>query len=128
MKTILMIGSTVVTLALISYSIAIITEQRRHLITNFVLAFLTLGILLDITATVCMIIGSSNTPFTIHGFLGYSALGAMLFDAFLLWNHRLKNGANKKPSKTIHLYSRYAYMWWVIAYITGTLLVILKRV
>lgn len=126
MKPILMIGSTVVTLALIAYSIAIITEQRKHLITSLVLKFLTIGVILDITATTCMIIGSSNTPFTIHGFLGYSALTAMIIDAVLLWKFRRKQGIDSKPSKNVHLYSRYAYAWWVIAYITGSLLVILK--
>jgi len=126
MKTILMIGSTVVTLALISYSIAIITEQRKHRISGFVLRFLTLGIILDITATACMIIGSTNTPFTIHGFLGYSALAAMLTDAVLMWRFRIKNGLDSEPSRGLHLYSRYAYIWWVIAYVTGSLLVILK--
>ena len=40
---------TVVTIALISYSIAILTEQRKKLVINRVLIFLTLGVLLDIS-------------------------------------------------------------------------------
>jgi len=71
MKPILMIGSTVVTLALIFYCIAIITEQRKKLINKKVLIFLTLGLISDITATACMIIGSSNSPFTFHWNLSY---------------------------------------------------------
>jgi len=126
MNTLLIIGTRIVILALISYSIAIITEQVKHKISNLVLSFLTAGIILDIAATAFMILGSSNTPFTLHGILGYSSLAAMLFDTFLLWKFRLKNGKEKEVSKGIHLYSRYAFSWWVLAFITGSILVLFK--
>ena len=44
-------GIITVQAALVSYSIAIISEQRKRLVTRKVLTFLTLGVLLDITAT-----------------------------------------------------------------------------
>ena len=125
MNAALMAGTRIVVLALISYSIGIITEQKKHKINSFVLVFLSLGIVLDITATIFMIAGSPNSPFTLHGFLGYSALGAMLVDTFLVWKFRLKNGLQDVP-KGLHLYSRYAYLWWIIAFVTGSLLVVLK--
>jgi FtsH-binding integral membrane protein len=109
-------------LALIAYTIAIYSEQKSQTVTRNVLFFLTTGILLDITATLFMIIGSTNTLFTLHGFLGYSALLAMLLDTILIWRTRLKNGINEPIPGTIHLYSRYAYIWWVVAFITGGLL------
>jgi len=121
-----MAGTMIVTAALISYTIAIINEQRKHRVTNRVLTFLTLGVVLDITATICMIMGSTNTPFSFHGFLGYSALAAMLTDAILLWRFRLKKGDPQEVTRSLHLYSRLAYSWWVIAYITGGLIVFLK--
>ena len=120
------IAATVVTLALISYSIAILTEQRKRLVINLVLVFLTLGVLLDISATAMMIIVSENSPFTLHGILGYSSLTLMLIDAVLLWRFRIKNGPSERVSRPLHLYSRIAYIWWVAAYITGTLMVVLK--
>ncbi len=126
MKLILIIGAIIVTLALISYSIAIITEQRKKVITPFILKFLTIGISLDIIATACMIIGSDNSPFTLHGLLGYSALAFMLVDTYLIWKFKLQNGYDVLVSKGIHLYSRIAYLWWVAAYITGSMLVALK--
>lgn len=126
MKLILIIGAIIVTLALISYSIAIITEQQKKVITPFILTFLSIGITLDIIATACMIIGSDNSPFSLHGLLGYSALAFMLVDTFLIWRFKLQNGYNKLVSKGIHLYSRVAYLWWVAAYITGSMLVALK--
>ena len=119
------IAATVVTLALISYSIAILTEQKKRKVINMVLIFLTLGVMLDIGATTMMIIVSENSPFTIHGILGYSSLTLMVIDAILLWRFRMQKGATEKVSRPIHLYSRIAYIWWVAAYITGTLMVML---
>lgn len=126
MKPILMIGSTVVTLALIFYLIGVLTEQRHRLITKKVLTFLTLGLICDITATACMIIGSSNSPFTFHGFIGYAALLAMIVETFLAYRFYNANGSTTQVSKGLHLYSRFAIILWVLVYITGSLLVFLK--
>lgn len=120
------IGSAIVFLALIAYSIGIITEQRNKIITKTVLTFLTLGVVLDITATIFMILGSSKGLFTLHGFLGYSSLSGMLIDAILIWKLRLKQGSNSSVSKELHLYSRFAYVWWILAFITGGLLVAIR--
>ena len=122
----LQIGSIVVVFALISYSIGIITEQRSSIITRRVITFLTLGVLLDICATIFMIIGSDKGGFTLHGFIGYSSLLGMLLDAIFMWNRIIKFGLDNKVPKSLHLYSRYAYIWWVLAFITGGLLVILR--
>ena len=109
----------VVTCALIAYSIGAITEQRKKSITRFVLAFLTLGVALDITSTVLMIMGSSGI--TYHGFIGWSALAVMLVDAVLIWRYWLKN-KSAAVSRGLNLYTRYAYAWWVVAYIAGAII------
>ena len=126
MKPILILATSIVNLALVSYSIAIITEQVRHQISSRVMIFLTLGLMFDITATILMIIGSENPAFTLHGLLGYSSLTGMLIDAILLWYLRIRNGIKSKVPKSLHLYTRLAYFWWILAYITGALIVILK--
>jgi len=126
MKPLAVFAATIVTLALISYSIAILTEQKKKLVINRVLVFLTLGVVLDISATIMMIIVSENSPFTIHGILGYSSLSLMLIDAILLWRFRIRRGAGEVVSRGVHLYSRIAYIWWVLAYITGTMMVMMK--
>lgn len=125
MNTYLQIGTSVVLFALISYSIGIITEQRTSIISKKVIFFLTLGVCLDIFATVFMIIGSDKGGFTLHGFIGYSSLLGMLLDAVFMWTRISKYGLNNKVPKLLHLYSRYAYIWWVLAFITGGLLVLL---
>ena len=122
MNTLSIIGATIVTLALISYSIGIITEQVKKKIIPRVLIFISLGVFLDVTATVFMILGSTNSPFTYHGFIGYSALLVMIIELIRIWLAYNKLGMGADVPKGVHLYSRSAYAWWVIAYITGSII------
>jgi hypothetical protein len=69
-----------------------------------------------------MIIGSGNIPITIHGFLGYTALLAMLIDTVLIWRFWTKNGSIVNVTRGLHIYTRIAYSWWVIAYIAGAII------
>ncbi|MCG6186547.1 hypothetical protein [Maribellus maritimus] len=123
MNLFLRFGTSIVILALLSYTVAIVTEQRKKRIDKTILIFLTLGVFLDITATAFMILGSSKGGFTLHGILGYSSLLAMFTDAVLIWRHKTKKGLHSLVPAKLHLYSRYAYLWWIIAFITGGLLV-----
>ncbi len=116
MNPILVKAVIVVTFALISYSIAVITEQRKKSVTPFVLTYLTLGVVLDITSTILMLVGSDGI--TIHGFIGWSALSVMLVDAVLIWHWWSKN-KTAPVSRGLNLYTRYAYAWWVVAFIAG---------
>jgi len=111
----------VVTFALIFYSIGVITEQRKSAISTRVLLFLTAGVLFDIASTALMIVGSTNIPLTVHGVIGYSALLAMLVDAILIWRYWGRNGSSK-ITRGLHLYTRIAYSWWVMAYIIGAVM------
>ena len=127
MKIYSMIGSFVVIIALALYSIGFGKEQKRKLITSRVLLFYTLGVFFDISATTLMILGSTKGLLTFHGFIGYSSLLGMSIDTFLLWKHKLKKGPEVIVSKSLHIYSRVAFIWWVMAFITGGLLVALRH-
>jgi hypothetical protein len=115
----------VVTFALLFYSIGIIKQQRKTSISKSILFFLTVGVICDISSTALMIAGSRNIPITVHGFIGYSALLVMLIDTILIWRLWRKNKvANSnlviaEVPRNLHLYTRFAYIWWVIAYIAG---------
>ena len=113
-----MTGVVIVSFALVFYSIAIITEQIKSAASKMVLAFLTAGLCCDITSTLYMIVGSHNIPLTVHGVIGYSALLAMLIETLMIWGHWRKNRSAKVP-RGLHLYTRIAYGWWVIAYVAG---------
>ena len=125
MNTILITGTRIVAIALIFYSFGYFISLRKKSITNLVLLFQTLGLVTDITATILMIIGSPNSPFTIHGFIGYSSLTAMILDTFLFWRFRLISG-NLMITRSLKVYSTIAYIWWILAFITGGLIVLLK--
>ncbi len=121
MNPVLIRAVVVVTFALVFYSFGVIIEQRKSAISRRVLMFLTAGVLLDITSTALMIVGSRNIPITAHGFLGYTALTVMLVDTTLVWRHWIRNGTGKVPKK-LHIYTRAAYSWWVVAYIAGSII------
>lgn len=126
MNPLLRWGITIVIFALASYSFAVFTIHRKKILRRRILVFLTLGVALDITATVLMILGSSKGGFTLHGIIGYSSLLGMFTDAVLIWRLKITNGSYSMIPEKLNIYSRYAYFWWVIAFITGGLLVMLK--
>jgi hypothetical protein len=74
-----------------------------------------------------MILGSSNGMITLHGFIGYSSLLGMLTDTVLLWRHNLKEGPGKNVGPRLQLFSSITYTWWIIAFITGGLLVAISK-
>jgi len=125
MSPILIAGTIIVNLALVSYAIGIIAEQRSHRVSAATLNWLRFGVVLDITATACMIAGSSSGPFTAHGLLGFSSLAAMIVETSLAWRHRSASGNEPVPG-SLHQYSRIAFGWWIAAYITGAVLVMSK--
>jgi EamA domain-containing membrane protein RarD len=122
----LITGMFIVVFALMSYSAAIFFEVKTRLASRAVLGFFTAGVIFDITSTTFMILGSRHIPITPHGLLGYSALAVMLIDAVLLWRHRMTKGAGVKIPRGLHIYSITAYSWWVLAFIAGGLLVMIK--
>ena len=122
MNPILIAGTTTVTCALIAYSLFVFTKPKAGLLTPWVLTILSIGLFLDITATILMILGSRNIPITPHGILGYSALAAMLAETIFIWRHWLRKRNTEPLSKRLRIYTWMAYGWWVLAFIIGGLL------
>ena len=120
-EPILIVGVVIVNLALIVYGIGIVAEQRSHRVTSKVLNFLRAGVVLDVVATTCMVIGSGS-GLSLHGYIGFSALAAMVSETALAWRHRSAHGDGEVP-RWLHLYSRFAYGWWCVAYVAGAYLV-----
>ena len=125
MTPLLRAGVSTVVLALASYTVGVVTEQRARRVTRRAITFLVIGVVLDVTATVCMILGAGKV-LTLHGVLGYSALAGMLVETVLAGRHRLRSGDAEVPRR-LHLFTRAAYAWWVVAFVSGGLLVALGR-
>lgn len=127
MNQISIIGAFIITLSLLAYGIGSITLFRFKIVSIVVLIFLTTGLIFDATAIVFMVIGAQGTPFTLHGFVGYLAFFVMLIDAICFWVVYFKNGIDSPVSKKLLRYAKYAYLYWVFAYITGSLIVLWRR-
>jgi hypothetical protein len=124
MNPISMIGAFIVTLSLLSYGIGSISILRFKVVSPMVLLFLSMGVIFDIIAITFMTIGSGEASFSLHTFLGFSALLVMLVEVILIWRIYLKEKLYAEIGVKILAYSRLAISWWIIAYITGSLLVI----
>jgi hypothetical protein len=121
-----MAAVSTVTTALVLYTIGAVKELRARRATRGVCGFFAAGVAFDVTATLLMIAATQREGLSVHGVLGYSALAAMTTDTVLMWRHR--GSAGVEPlGKRLHLYSRIAYVYWVVAYFTGAALVMMSR-
>ena len=124
MNFLAVVGAFIITLALLSYGIGSIALIRFKIVTSGVLVFLTLGVLLDFVAVTMMVMNSPKSVFSPHGLLGYSAMLTMTINLVLVWRCYFKNGIDSYISNPVIVYSKIAYAWWLIAYFTGSILVI----
>ncbi len=126
MSPILTAGVSIVNLALLSYTISIIILIRKKNIGKSYLSFLTIGVLFDITATICMIIASGNKGITFHGLLGYSALLGMIIDLFLSYRFSIKSVTKQTVNPAFKTATILIYTYWIVAFITGAIIVMIK--
>lgn len=124
MNPISLLGAFIATLALLSYGIGSISVLRFKMVSPGVLWFLTLGIILNISATICMTLGSDDSSFNIHVYIGFSAFLVMFVNVILIWLLYLKKKMYAEINEKLHAFSRVAIIFWIIAYLTGSLLVI----
>jgi hypothetical protein len=125
MKPVLIAGITIVNLALLSYATAVVIQSRKKVLTRNVLTFLTLGVVLDITSTICMIV-SSGHAFTLHGIIGYTSLAGMLTDTLISFRHTCKYGLKSPLSISFNRWTMAAFFYWIMAYITGVLIILTR--
>ncbi len=124
MNPISVVGAFIITLSFLAYGVGSISLIRFKKVALMVLLFLSLGVCLDILAILFMIIGANGFSVSVHGILGYIAFLLMLFNAAGLWQLYFKQGKNASVGKRFMLYSRFAYLFWVVAYFTGSIIVI----
>ena len=126
MNTILQYAVIIVNIALISYTVAFVIMSREKKITKLFLSMLTAGIFFDTSSVLLMVAGSPNNPLTPHGIIGYSALIIMITEGVYFYRFTVKNGMGATlNSKKRHFFTS-VYIYWILAYLTGTVIVILK--
>ena len=124
MNPLAIIGAFVITLSFLAYGVGSISLVRFRIVGRIVVTFLSIGVILDIVAITLMVLGSKGSPFTLHGFLGATAFLVMLVEAIWCWKMYIAQGRDSKANKTHIIYTKTAYLFWVVAYFTGSLIVI----
>ncbi|MFW5830699.1 MAG: hypothetical protein ACOC1D_05725 [Prolixibacteraceae bacterium] len=125
MNLITMTGAFVITLGLLSYGLGSISLQRFKVISSGVLIFLTLGLILDITANILFLIGN-NHLFSLRRLPACSALFIMLINVIWIWRVYYLKTKDRFAGKQLLLYSKVAFGWWLIVYMTVILFTIWK--
>jgi hypothetical protein len=72
-----------------------------------------------------MIIASGKV-ISFHGIIGYSSLIGMVTDTILSYLSVKKHGINSGLSKNFIRWSQLAFAYWVVAYITGAILIAVR--
>jgi hypothetical protein len=119
MNTLLITGTCLVFLALAAYSTAFFSLLKFDSVIDRVRRFYAAGVGLDLTATAFMIAGSSHSPLTIHGFIGYTALGLMIATLALMLRFRHVHGAKKRIDSGLRWFALLSYAWWLLAFLAG---------
>lgn len=126
MSLIILAGVILIHIAAVLYTIFIIKEWKHRRATKGVARFIAAAVIFDVLATSCMMIGTNEKYFTLHGILGYTALAIMAMDAILIWKHRSKFGHEVPFSKALHRVSLFGYCLWVLAFGTGEYLAVMN--
>lgn len=119
MNPTILTGVICVTTALILFTVLTIRTQKSKRINKCVLSGFALAVLLDLTALISMSIVAER-PFNIHGAIGYSAFLIMAIGVVRL-GIAVYKGSDQLPA-SLGLYMKYAYGYWLLAYITGVLM------
>ncbi len=124
MNPISMAGAFIMTMSLLAYGLGSISLLQFKVVSPGVLLFFTIGVSLNIVSIALMIVAFNGIPFSIHSIWGCSAFLVMFVDVMLIWRLYLKGKINAPVGEKFLLYSKIAYVWWLVFYLAGSLLVI----
>jgi hypothetical protein len=127
MSYVIIAGVILIHIAFILYSVFIYKEHKYKRATKGLLAFITAAVIFDVSATVCMMVGTAEKYFSLHGILGYTALLVMVADAIFIWKHYNKFGSEVPFTKALNRNSKLGYVLWLIAFFTGEMLAVMNH-
>jgi hypothetical protein len=127
MSYVIIAGVILIHIALVLYTIFIYQEHKYKRATKAVLVFITSAVIFDVSATICMMVGTAKVYFTLHGVLGYTALFVMVIDAIFIWKHKNNHGSEVPFSKALNRNSKLGYVLWLVAFTTGEALAIMNH-
>jgi uncharacterized repeat protein (TIGR03987 family) len=115
----LIASSTLITLALIFYSIGVWAERFARYLKTWHVFYFWMGFLFDIAGTFAMHLVAKG-EFDIldsHTLTGQIALWSMLIHA--IWATRVVRGGTERTRKTFHRYSIIVWFIWLVPYFGG---------
>ncbi|GAB4180070.1 MAG: HsmA family protein [Calditrichia bacterium] len=118
----LILSSTLITLALIFYSIGVWAERIARYLKKWHLFFFWGGLVFDISGTYAMHLLAEGV-FDItepHTLTGQIALWGMLIHA--VWATRVVRTGSEESRRTFHRYSILVWIIWLIPYFGGMML------
>ena len=113
----LIISSTLITLALIFYSIGVWSERLARRLRAWHLIFFWGGLLCDTFGTGIMFEMSGGINSSIHSLTGLAAILLMLIHA--VWATVVLLLKNEKAILNFHHFSIFVWLIWLIPYLNG---------
>jgi uncharacterized repeat protein (TIGR03987 family) len=115
----MIVSATLITLALVFYSLGVWAERLAHYLKPWHVAAFWVGFAFDLSGTWAMH-QLAEGPFDIleaHTFTGQIALWLMLIHA--IWATRVASTGNEVARQGFHRYSLVVWLIWLIPYISG---------
>ncbi|MFQ6677504.1 MAG: hypothetical protein ACE5D0_04215 [Fidelibacterota bacterium] len=122
MKPIIIVGTITITLSLILYTKGMLQILKKRLITKKLVSLLTIGLVSEIIAVICMSIGSTRPITTPHGLIGLAGILIMISIVWISWKSISTDKKSSTLSPNKYFYYLFAYAIWVIAYLTGVII------
>lgn len=119
MPYLVIISSTLITLALIFYSLGVWSERIAKYLKSWHVAAFWIGFTFDVSGTYAMHL-IARGPFDIlepHTLTGQMALWLMLFHA--IWATRVIIKKEEQMKKKFHKFSLLVWFFWLIPYFGG---------
>ena len=108
------LASTIITAALVFYSIGVWSERISGELKKWHLAFFILGLICDTWGTGLMFEFVGGMTFDVHGISGLIAIILMLVHA--LWAFIVLRNNDEKAIKNFHKFSVLVWFIWLIPY------------
>jgi uncharacterized repeat protein (TIGR03987 family) len=113
----LIVSTTLITLALVLYSIGVWSERLARRLKSWHLIFFWSGFACDTIGTGMMFEMSGGLDFSIHAITGIAAILLMFVHA--VWATAVLVVKNEKAIVNFHHFSVFVWVIWLIPYLTG---------
>ena len=126
MRSFYLYGAVLASLTLVFYTAAIYLEKKHKFVTYKVIALQIAALAVNIGAVVMMSLESKQSIISSHGIIGYSSLVAITVNTVMTFRFYIKNGPYTRIPFRVRLYTTITYTWWLVAYISGGVLSIVR--